>query len=39
MSVQKELLIWVYFWCGSAFIFLMLRIFIEIYYYLKNKKK
>jgi hypothetical protein len=38
MTITEEVNIWVYFWVGSAFIFMAIHYILELYYYLKNKK-
>ena len=39
MKITEEVNIWIYFWLSVVFIFMVLYYSIELYYYLKNKKK
>lgn len=38
MSIEQEIKMWVYFWCGTGFIFLILWVFTQIKFKRKNKR-
>jgi|GEM_PF-6456477 hypothetical protein len=39
MTITEEVNIWIAFWVGSTFIFMVLFYIIELYYYLKKNTK
>ena len=39
MTITEEVNLWIMFWMGSAFVFVLLFCLVELYYYLKNKKQ